>query len=311
MSECGSAESSSELDDGREPSWAARSWSSLRTGAVGVASLDWLLQVIERYPRPETPPHEAWEISLTGLAAELPYVPDFATRPLGLFDGLGAVSVSPTEVGFDGDEIPWERVVEVHTQASWAALPVGDLGGAVVRKSLRIPQFLPGARWASRTVADLTCSVFLAAFPLRPLELAADPTAGTGALAEPDAAATDDDGLSTEALLRMRQPVVSKIVFRGRLGGTKELVVGPMAVLLQALIPASVDTITWLAAARGVQVIHTDGMPGDLGTAYGRGAAWRSRFGSLADGLALLRSPSEGSDDTAVSGPITMHEPWR
>jgi hypothetical protein len=114
---------------------------------------EWVHAVLARLPRPDTPATEPWEMSIGALIGMHPKVPDGAVRLLGPLRRLGAVAVSPGEIGFDGERVPWDRVTQVRTRNAVGMF----LDAAVDREIERIRALLPpipGRKWAVARAAE-------------------------------------------------------------------------------------------------------------------------------------------------------------
>ncbi len=73
------------------------------------------------------------------LIGRHPRTPAVVQKLLGLLDGIGAVHLGPTEVGFDGEEIAWDKVVEIRTRNAFEVLTTTALEQEVDR----VREFLP------------------------------------------------------------------------------------------------------------------------------------------------------------------------
>ncbi|MDG4864399.1 hypothetical protein P8605_40270, partial [Streptomyces sp. T-3] len=74
------------------------------------ASGEWVHRALVALPAPAAPAAEQWEFSLGALITTHPRVPAVTAKPLRLLDGMGALRFGPESVGFDGEDIPWEKV---------------------------------------------------------------------------------------------------------------------------------------------------------------------------------------------------------
>ena len=216
---------------------------------VGDLVTDWVAAALDAYPRPAYPLAREWDVSVQGLVRLVPYVPRFATAPLGLLDRFGAVTVGPERVGLDGKDVEWDRVLEVRTEPAWTALSAEALEADLARFVTFIPP-LPGRAWVLRKIGELVLSLYLSALP-------------------PEDAPVDDEGGG---------PRVSG----GGSGGRDPPRVGggggagsATSALLQLALPGAVDTIVRTAAQHGVTVTHVPATGTSIGSVVERAAVWR------------------------------------
>jgi hypothetical protein len=123
---------------------------------------EWVQAVLARLPRPDAPATEPWEMSIGALVGMHPKVPDGAVRLLSPLRRLGAVAVSPREIGFDGERVAWDRVTQVRTRNAVGMF----LDAAVDREIERIRTLLPpvpGRKWAVARAAEGLRTLVLAA----------------------------------------------------------------------------------------------------------------------------------------------------
>ncbi|TGJ96140.1 hypothetical protein DLJ96_10265 [Actinotalea fermentans ATCC 43279 = JCM 9966 = DSM 3133] len=233
----------------------------------------WVGRALDAYPRPVLPLTDHWDASVAGLVRQVPLVPRFATRPLELLDRFGAVHVGPREVGFDGDAIDWDRVLEVRTQPAWSSLSADALE-ANFAQYLRVIPRVPGRGWVLGKVTELLVSLYLTAVPL-PDDAAHLLTTG----------GTTDDAPDSDAGSRaapFTRRTVTEIRYKRRLG-EGERQASATSVLLQLAFPGSTDAMLALAAERGVPVVHVPVDEGEMGATIKRAAAWRSTALGLRD----------------------------
>ncbi|WP_265521607.1 hypothetical protein [Oerskovia flava] len=221
---------------------------------------DWVARALEVYPRPTYPLTAEWDASVAGLVRQVPYVPRVATRPLDLLDRFGSVHAGPTKVGLDGDEVEWERVVEIRTQPAWASLSADALEANLAQYLGVLPP-LPGRSWVLRKISELVVSLYLAVVPV-PDEL-------VDLIAEPSTDVGQDDRPS------LLDRVVSEIVYRRRFG-QGEATASTTAVLLQLAFPGAADAICRTAVDRGVPVVHVPADESEIGVIVARAATWRA-----------------------------------
>ncbi|MFE4465894.1 hypothetical protein ACFRCR_12330 [Oerskovia sp. NPDC056781] len=260
------------------PDDAADAPPSGREGAESRPRLDvlvtgWVGRALDAYPRPVLPLTDHWDASVAGLVRQVPLVPRFATRPLELLDRFGAVHVGPREVGFDGDAIVWERVLEVRTQPAWSSLSADALE-ANFAQYLRVIPRVPGRGWVLGKVSELLVSLYLSVVPLP--DDAAHLLESGGTTGD----APDRDAESKAAPFTRR--TVTEILYKRRIG-EGERQASTTSVLLQLAFPGSTDAMLALAAERGVPVVHVPVDEGEMGATIKRAAAWRSTALGLRD----------------------------
>ena len=237
----------------------------------------WVGRALDAYPRPALPLTEHWDASVAGLVRQVPYVPRFATRPLELLDRFGAVHVGPHEIGFDGDAIDWERVLEVRTQPAWTSLSADALE-ANFAQYLRVIPRLPGRGWVLGKISELLVSLYLSVVPLP--DDAAHLLESGGTTGE-----APGGGPATARTTSFTRRTVTQIHYKRRLGeGERQATT--TSVLLQLAFPESTDAMLALAAERGVRVVHVPVDEGEMGATIKRAAAWRSTALGLRDRFA-------------------------
>lgn len=254
---------------------AADAPSSGRDGAGSRPRLDalvtgWVGRALDAYPRPVLPLTDHWDASVAGLVRQVPLVPRFATKPLELLDRFGAVHVGPCEVGFDGDAIDWDRVLEVRTQPAWSSLSADALE-ANFAQYLRVIPRVPGRGWVLGKVSELLVSLYLSVVPL--------PDDGARLL-EVGGTSSPEGSRATGASFTRR--TVTEILYKRRIG-EGERQASTTSVLLQLAFPGSTDAMLALAAERGVPVVHVPVDEGEMGATIKRAAAWRSTALGLRD----------------------------
>lgn len=260
------------------PDDAADAPPSGREGAGSRPRLDalvtgWVGRALDAYPRPVLPLTDHWDASVAGLVRQVPLVPRFATKPLELLDRFGAVHVGPREVGFDGDAIDWDRVLEVRTQPAWSSLSADALE-ANFAQYLRVIPRVPGRGWVLGKVSELLVSLYLSVVPL--------PDAAAHLLESGGTTGDAPDGHTTPAGGSFTRRTVTEILYKRRIG-EGERQASTTSVLLQLAFPGSTDAMLALAAERGVPVVHVPVDEGEMGATIKRAAAWRSTALGLRD----------------------------
>ncbi|GAA4853859.1 hypothetical protein [Kitasatospora terrestris] len=225
-----------------------RAASAARTKVGG----DWARRAIENHPRPAVPTAEPWEISLAGMVGRLPRVPGPAVRLLHLLDGLGQVSIGPKRIGFDGEEVDWERVVEIRQYSAVDLLP--DV--VVEREVDRIREFLPpvpGRKWLVTKAAEGLLTVALAA---------------------------------SEAAERGERLLPCEIVHKNLLGRPRTMAGGLFAASVLTTVPEAGESLVAAARARGIPV--TIAKSPRAGTHTERAKRLRATSTRLTDNLRAL-----------------------
>ncbi|MFJ1756630.1 hypothetical protein [Kitasatospora sp. NPDC088134] len=228
------------------------------TGAVASArskvGSDWARRALETHPKPGVPPTEPWEVSLAGLVGRLPHVPGPAVRLLHLLDGLGQVAVGPAEVGFDGETVAWEKVLEIRCHSTVDLLP--DV--VVDREVDRIREFLPpvpGRKWLVTKAAEALLTIGLAA---------------------------------TAAAERQERSLPCEIVTRNLIGRPKSLPGGLFAASVLTLVPEAGAALLAAAEERGIEITVVDDPM--TGVHAEHAARLRGATDRLTDALRRLRA---------------------
>ncbi|MGA4844548.1 hypothetical protein [Streptomyces sp. G45] len=215
---------------------AGRSTAAGRAAAAAgrnqaAAGGDWVMEALERIDVPDAPATAPWEMSLGTLISSHPRVPDALGKPLKLLNRFGSVRVGPDSVGFDADDVPWEKVTEIRLVGGYRSLTKEAVDGAFdgIRNVLIA---VPGRDWVLDRVAEALTSLLF-----RHLK------------------AADESGTVQDVL------VPGEIVYRGALGRAKSCEAGlyPVAFLLGS--PAVVHSILTTAERYGVTVTRPEGEP--------------------------------------------------
>jgi hypothetical protein len=183
------------------------------------AYVDWAA-ALAAVPRPAVPVTEPWQLSIATLLGVHPRVPGVAVRLLELLDRFGEVTVGPSQIGFDGEDIPWDKVVEIRTHPTATLVP--DI--AVDKEVDRIRDLLPpvpGRKWVVSKAAECLLTLVMAV----------------------TASAEQDDRL-----------VPCEIVYRSVFGRPKELSAGLFAATILGAFPSVGDALIATAEARGIPV---------------------------------------------------------
>ncbi|GAA2017301.1 hypothetical protein GCM10009839_11350 [Catenulispora yoronensis] len=167
---------------------------------------------------PSVPAEAPWELSLAAYLRQTTALPSLALKPLGLLDRYGAVAVGPEAAGFDGDDVPWPKIVRLEVRD--VVEVVSD--AAMAREAEKIRSMLPpvpGRKW----VVDHAMALL-------------------GDIAGPRLAGARGGD------------VVSEIVYRGVLGREKTLQAGVFASLVMATWPDVQRSFTATARLHGIDV---------------------------------------------------------
>lgn len=169
-------------------------------------------------PMPTVPAAELWEMSLAAYLRRRTDLPSLALKPLGLLDRYGEVAVGPDHMGFDGEDVPWDKVVRVIVRDLIEV--VSDK--AMAREAEKIRHMLPpvpGRKW----VVDHAMALL-------------------GEFAAP-------------RLTKARGgDVVSEVVYRGALGREKTVQAGVFAALVMATWPEVRNSLVVTARQHGIEV---------------------------------------------------------
>lgn len=220
-------------------------------GRDGISSGDWARTALGALDVPDAPATATWEYSLGVLISRHPRVPAATAKPLRALDGLGAVRFGPEGVGFDGEDIPWEKVVGIRLHDAFAAMTTDGLDGEVDRIREVLPP-LPGRKWVVGKAVEAAATVMLAS-----LEQAAEQRLDS-------------------------VDVACEITYKGLLGRQKTLKASLFATALLAQRPEVARSLVATAEARGVPVTPAEPMKED---AAQRATALRARTDAMAERL--------------------------
>ncbi|MFF7726888.1 hypothetical protein [Streptomyces sp. NPDC008001] len=122
----------------------------------------WVLSVLRSLPAPAAPAPEEWEFSLGALVCSHPRVPAVTAKALRTLDGIGALRFGPASVGFDGEDVPWDKVVHLRLHDAFSAMSTEALDTEIDRIRDLLPM-VPGRKWLVTKVVEGLASVMLAA----------------------------------------------------------------------------------------------------------------------------------------------------
>ncbi|MFC9894995.1 hypothetical protein ACFVMC_15020 [Nocardia sp. NPDC127579] len=188
---------------------------------------EWARRALDNLPEPQAPTPEVWEHSLGSLIkAGFENTPKPVGKVLDGLISLGGIRFGPETVGFDGQDIPWEKVVEIRCHNAFLKMTTSSLEQEVDKIRDLLPP-VPGRKWALTKIGE---------------------------------------GLSTVLLASMEQAdpatmVATEIVYTGMLGRTKTLDAGMYATSILAQKPAVQHSLIATAQALGVTVVTVDPGP--------------------------------------------------
>ncbi|NUU25215.1 MAG: hypothetical protein HOV68_27490, partial [Streptomycetaceae bacterium] len=212
-------------------------------GRDGLASGDWARSALGALPVPDSPTAVTWEYSLGVLIARHPRIPSATAKLLRPLDGLGAVRFGPDDVGFDGENVPWEKVTGLRLHDAFAVMTTEGLDAEVDRVREVLPP-VPGRKWVVSKVVEAAATVVLAS-----LEQAAEQRLDT-------------------------VEVACEITYKGLLGRQKKVQASLFATALLAQRPEVARSLVATAQAHGVPVTPAPPAKED---ATARTAALRAR----------------------------------
>ena len=121
-------------------------------GATGDET-SWLRDALDTIATPTLPLMEPWELSMAALLRKHPAVPSVLSKAAGSLDRLGAVAVSPTGLGFDGQHAEWGEIVRLETDSARHVLGTLSLQHELERLRAALPP-VPGRKWAVGKVSE-------------------------------------------------------------------------------------------------------------------------------------------------------------
>jgi hypothetical protein len=186
---------------------------------MAIDDLGWARDVLASAKRPV--PGRPWKLSVGGMIGRHPRVPKVVRKLLRLLDDFGAVVIGPSEVGFDGKTVKWEKVLEVRLHSTADLLP--DV--VVDREIDRIRDFLPpvpGRKWAVTKITETLLVLIITA-------------RGNG------------DGESV---------IPCEIVYRNLLGRPSEIPAGLFAAAILAGLPEAGECLLVTARQKGIPIVE-------------------------------------------------------
>ena len=212
---------------------------------------------------PAAPADALWEMSLAAYLRRRSDLPSLALKPLGLLDRYGEVAVGPDHMAFDGEDVPWDKVVRVIVRDLVEVVS----GKAMAREAEKIRHMLPpvpGRKW----VVDHAMALL-------------------GEFAGP-------------RLTKARGgDVVSEVVYRGALGREKTVQAGVFAALVMATWPQVRESLVATARQHEAEVYGEamrEEIPG-VSDPVGHTAIPRQTAQHGADDDTILIPPQYGAAD--------------
>lgn len=193
-----------------------------RCKRLGITDMPDQSEILSAIQPPTEPLTTVWEVSVASLLRRLFDVPPIASKAVGQLDRLGAVRIGPATVGFDMDDVRWDRITAVRTQQMTTVLTASALDRELERVRKVLPP-VPGRKWvldkASAALGDL-CRTAL-------------------------------DRSGSEMLDRQ---VVSEIDYRGALGRPRTLTGGLLVAAVLGLVPEANHILLATAERAGARV---------------------------------------------------------
>ncbi|WP_030231024.1 hypothetical protein [Streptomyces sp. NRRL S-350] len=235
-------------------------------GGRAAAGGRWALTALGSVAPPPVPATEPWKLSVGTLIGRHPRTPAVVHKLLGLLDGLGAVHLGPAEVGFDGEVVAWDKVVEIRTRNAFEVLTTTALEQEVDRVRELLPP-VPGRKWVVTKAGEVLATVVLAAL---------------------------ERGSVDQRLDELTVP--ARIVHRGLLGRPRVLEAGAFAAATLVVTAEAGESLVATARKRGIPVRPAE--PGAEPDRAARVATLRERTDTVA--RLLHRIEQSGTDPAEV-----------
>jgi hypothetical protein len=192
--------------------------------AVGDAAAS-ASELITNIEGPLVPLRQPWGSGLGQILGTHPALPDNLRSTVNRLDRLGRIRMSPEMIGFDGEDVRWERVDEI------AFGPVQDVitSHALQHEARRLTTLLPpvpGRKWLVRQALQILVGLCRAVA---------------------DRSVDDSESEGAPSI-----PV--SVTYRGSLGRRKELTPGVFAALVAASAPTFSEAVMMIAAERGIRI---------------------------------------------------------
>jgi hypothetical protein len=253
-------------------------------GSRNAARGQWAYTALTSVAPPAIPVTEPWRLSLGVLLGRHPRTPQLARRALGLLDRFGGVHLGPAAMGFDGEEIAWEKIVEIRTRNAFEVMTTQALDQEVDRLRDLLPP-VPGRKWVVTKAAEAIATVVLAAL---------------------------ERGSVDQRLDEFAVPV--EIVHRGLFGQQKVQVGGLFAVATLAVLEEAAQSVVATAGQHGVPVRPATPLAVTKPDRAARVSDLRRRTDAMAERLARLQQDThepqaEGPESARDSDPADVSEP--
>lgn len=216
---------------------------------------------------PSAPATVTWEYSLGVLICLHPRVPAATAKLLSALDGLGAVRFGPDDVGFDGENVPWEKVTGLRLHDAFTVMTTDGLDTEIDRVRDVLPP-VPGRKWVVSKAVEAAATVALASLE--------------------QAAARRLDAVD----------VACEITYKGLLGRQKTISASLFATALLAQHPEVAQSLVATAVAHGVPVTPA---PPATGDAAARAQALRARTDAMTERLRAAQHDARNADPDADS----------
>jgi len=169
-------------------------------------------------PMPSVPADAPWQLSLAGYLRQRTELPSLALKPLGLLDRYGEVAVGPDAMAFDGEDVPWNKVIRLVVRDVVEVVSEAAMAHEAEKIRSMLPP-VPGRKWVVERAMTLL-----------------------GDIAGP-------------RLMRKRGgEVVSEVVYRGAFRREKTLQAGVFAALVMAKWPDVQRSLVATARVHGIEV---------------------------------------------------------
>src|SRR2546423_7921446 len=97
-------------------------------------------------PMPSVPADAPWQLSLAGYLRQRTELPSLALKPLGLLDRYGEVAVGPDAMAFDGEDVPWNKVIRLVVRDVVEVVSEAAMAHEAEKIRSMLPP-VPGRKW--------------------------------------------------------------------------------------------------------------------------------------------------------------------
>lgn len=249
---------------------------ALVRGTRNAARGEWAYTALTSVAPPPVPVIEPWRLSIGVLLGRHPKTPALAHKAFGMLDRFGAVQLGPAGVGFDGEEIPWEKITEIRTRNAFEVMTTQALEQEVDRLREFLPP-VPGRKWVVTKAAEALATVVLAAL---------------------------ERGSVDQRLDELPLPV--EIVYKGMLGRQRVQVGGLFAAATLAVVDRAAWSLETTAQQHGIPVTAAESLAIAKPDRSAHVNALRERTDAMAARLARLQS---GPEPQSLQGPEPVPAP--